>query len=67
MLFSYLDFWNQPLSRINKRYEKDDLQLKAHILAMIPDAYDQILTTLKKVESGILIFHRWKGDPNIRQ
>jgi hypothetical protein len=41
-----LEFCNQRLGGIDRKYQKDNLQMKAHILATIPDAYDQIKTKL---------------------
>jgi hypothetical protein len=41
--FNNLDHFNMRIGRINKKYEKDDLQMKSHIMTSMSSGYDPVV------------------------
>ena len=41
--FNDLDHYNMRIGRINKKYEKDDLQMKSHIMTSMSSGYDPVV------------------------
>ena len=41
--FNDLDHFNMRIGRINKKYEKDDLQMKSHIMTSMSSGYDPVV------------------------
>jgi hypothetical protein len=65
--FLELEYWNTRMGKIKQSYMRDDLQMKAHIIDQLPEAYEAVkvklsgaYTTTPMETFKRIIFNFWK-------